>query len=139
MNGFRPNGIRDGIPGPDGAVRTAYKARPLNGVWATAPFLHNGSVPTLYDLLSPWTERPRSFWLGNREFDPVKVGYRTEPIQGGFRLVAVDANGQFVRGNGNGGHLFESPATPEQRRPGTIGRYLEPQERRALVEYLKTL
>jgi mono/diheme cytochrome c family protein len=139
MNGFRPNGIRAGIAGPDGTVRAVYKARPLNGVWATAPFLHNGSVPTLYDLLSPWVERPRSFWLGNREFDPVKVGYRTGEIQGGFKLVAVDANGRLIRGNGNGGHLFESPTTPDQTRPGTIGRYLQPQERLALVEFLKTL
>ena len=52
LNGFRPNGIRAGI-GPGGQI-PAYKARPLNGIWATAPFLHNGSVPTLYDLLSPY-------------------------------------------------------------------------------------
>ncbi len=139
IDGFRPNGIRDAIRGPDGVDRPVYKARPLNGVWATAPFLHNGSVPTLYDLLSPWTERPKNFWLGNREFDPVKVGYRTDPIKGGFRLVAVDANGQFVRGNGNGGHLFETPAPGQQARPGTIGRFLTPQERLALIEFLKTL
>ncbi|TVV74518.1 hypothetical protein FOY91_09645 [Sphingomonas solaris] len=139
IDGFRPNGIRAVVREADGTARPAYKARPLNGIWATAPFLHNGSVPTLYDLLSPWDERPRSFWLANREFDPVKVGYRTGPIDGGFRLVAVGADGRFVRGNGNGGHLFESPATPAQARPGTIGRYLKPQERAALIEFLKTL
>jgi mono/diheme cytochrome c family protein len=139
MNGFRPNGIRDSIRGSDSMAKAVYKARPLDGIWATAPFLHNGSVPTLYDLLSPWNERPKTFWLGNREFDPVKVGYRTGPIDGGFQLIAVDANGAMVRGNGNGGHLFETPATPQQRRPGTIGRFLQPQERMALLEYLKTL
>lgn len=139
MNGYRPNGIRDGVPGPGGSTVIAYKARPLNGIWATAPFLHNGSVPTLYDLLSPYEERPRSFWLGDREFDPVKVGYRTGPVPGGFRLVARDARGNPVRGNWNGGHLFETPPTPAQRRPGTIGRGLTPEERLALVEYLKTL
>ena len=139
MNGFRPNGIRDGIPGADGSV-PVYKARPLNGIWATAPYLHNGAVPTLYDLLSPYAERPQIFWLGNREFDPVKVGYVTTPIAGGFRLVTVDPKtGAAVRGNGNGGHLFETPADPGNPRPGIIGPTLSPAERAALVEYLKTL
>ena len=133
MNGNRPNGIRAPL---------AYKARPLNGIWATAPFLHNGSVPTLWDLLSPYDERPKTFWLGNREFDPVKVGYRTSAVPGGFQLVAakVGRNGTVtpVRGNWNGGHLFDVP-TPRNRGAGIIGRPLTPAERRALVEYLKSL
>jgi mono/diheme cytochrome c family protein len=133
MNGYRPNGIRAPI---------AYKARPLNGIWATAPFLHNGSVPTLWALLSPYDERPKRFWLGNREFDPVNVGYRTGPVPGAFELVAatVDRRGAVtpVRGNWNGGHLFDV-ATPRNRGAGIIGRPLAPAERRALVEYLKTL
>ena len=139
MNGFRDNGIRGGVPGPNGSI-PVYKARPLNGVWATAPFLHNGSVPTLYALLSPYSERPREFWLGNREFDPVKVGYVTTPIAGGFRLIAVDrASGKAVRGNSNAGHVFETPADPARPRPGTIGPTLSRDERMALIEYLKTL
>lgn len=133
MNGYRPNGIRAPL---------AYKARPLNGIWATAPFLHNGSVPTLWDMLSPYDERPKSFWLGNREFDPVKVGYRTDPVPGGFQLVAakVGRGGAVtpVAGNWNGGHLFDVP-TPRNRGAGIIGRPLSPAERRALVEYLKSL
>jgi mono/diheme cytochrome c family protein len=133
MNGFRPNGIRAPI---------AYKARPLNGIWATAPFLHNGSIPTLWALLSPYDERPKRFWLGNREFDPVNVGYRTERVPGAFELVAttVDRRGAVTpkRGNWNGGHLFDV-ATPRNRGAGIIGRPLDPAERRALVEYLKTL
>ena len=138
MNGYRPNGIRDTIRGPNGPV-PGYKARPLNGVWATAPYLHNGAVPTLYDLLSPYAERPKSFWLGNRQFDPVKVGYVTTPLNGGFQLIAVDARGRTVRGNGNGGHLFETPAPGQVPRAGTIGPTLARGERAALVEYLKTL
>jgi hypothetical protein len=55
-----------------------YKFRPLTGIWATAPYLHNGSVPTLYDLLLPPSDRPTSFYVGTREFDPVKVGFKTE-------------------------------------------------------------
>lgn len=141
MNGYRPNGIRDGIRNPNGPGTVAvYKARPLDGIWATAPYLHNGAVPTLWDLLSPYAERPGSFWLGNREFDPVKVGYVTTPIKGGFLLRATDARtGAAVRGNGNGGHLFETPAAGARPRAGTIGPTLGPDDRRALVEYLKTL
>ena len=52
-----------------------YVARPLEGAWATAPYLHNGSVPTLDDLLKPEEERPVCFPLGHREYDPVKLGY----------------------------------------------------------------
>jgi mono/diheme cytochrome c family protein len=133
MNGNRPNGIRADI---------AYKARPLNGIWATAPFLHNGSIPTLWALLSPYDERPKRFWLGNREFDPVNVGYRVERVPGAFELVAatVDGRGNVIpkRGNWNGGHLFDV-ATARNRGAGIIGRPLSPEERRALVEYLKTL
>jgi hypothetical protein len=133
INGYRPNGIR---------AEVAYKARPLNGIWATAPFLHNGSVPTLWAMLSPYDERPKRFWLGNREFDPVNVGYRTNPVAGAFELVAatVDRRGAVtpVRGNWNGGHLFDV-ATPRNRGAGIIGRPLSPAERRALIEYLKTL
>ena len=61
LNGFRPNEIQDPL---------AYKMRPLNGVWATPPFIHNGAVPNVYALLSPVSERPKSFYLGRREYDP---------------------------------------------------------------------
>ena len=53
-----------------------YKARPLNGIWATAPYLHNGSVPNLDALLRPAKDRPTSFSIGTRTFDPEKVGLR---------------------------------------------------------------
>jgi len=138
FDGYRPNGIRDGLPGLNGS-EPVYKARPLDGIWATAPFLHNGSVPTLWDLLSPYAERPPTFWLGNRAFDPVKVGYATSQVPGAFKLVAVDAQGRPVRGNSNAGHVFETPADPAHPRPGTIGPTLSPDERRATIEFLKTL
>src|SRR5262249_10387135 len=76
MNGYRDNGIR---------ALMQYKARPLDGIWATAPYLHNGSVPTLWHLLSPYDERNdrKVFLLGNREFDTIRVGY----VNGGpFKL-----------------------------------------------------
>jgi hypothetical protein len=54
-----------------------YKARPLNGIWATAPYLHNGSVPNLYELLKPEKERLAKFCAGDHEFDVKNVGYLT--------------------------------------------------------------
>lgn len=94
-----------------------YKARPLAGVWATAPFLHNGSVPTLYDLLLPPDRRPVRFRVGGREFDPVRVG-----------LQHGDGGGLFdtaLPGNGNRGHVY--------------GTDLGDVDRMALIEYLKSL
>ncbi len=60
----------------------AYKSRPLDGIWATAPYLHNGSVPTLYDLLLPPSQRPTKFTVGSREFDPVHVGFKSSGYTG---------------------------------------------------------
>jgi len=104
----------------------SYKARSLNGIWATAPYLHNGSVPTLYDLLLPVNARegcpkarPVTFKVGAREFDPVKVGFRYEGYDGfEFRTE--------LRGNGNAGHEYRACKMTDD-------------ERWDLVEYLKTL
>lgn len=101
-----------------------YKARPLVGIWATAPFLHNGSVPTLWDILS--TERPARFVVGDRAFDPVKVGYRTDRPERGTWLDTTET------GNSNQGHWFR-----DGEGPGIIGPALTDAERRALIEYLK--
>jgi hypothetical protein len=104
-----------------------YKARPLTGIWATPPYLHNGSVPTLHDLLLPENERPRSFYTGSREFDPVKVGYVTAQSEdNAFLLETHDANGNPIDGNSNAGHDYSNAALTED-------------DRRALVEYLKTI
>jgi hypothetical protein len=115
-----------------------YRARPLDGIWATPPYLHNGSVPNLWALLSPRpdAERPRLFCLGEREYDPVKVGYVvTEDCKGTTLLDTA------VAGNGNHGHEFTAePGTPmEDYEGGQIGRKLSDSEREALIEYLKTL
>ncbi|MBD0271372.1 MAG: hypothetical protein ICV73_05525, partial [Acetobacteraceae bacterium] len=91
MEGARPNEWR--------ALR-AYRARPLNGVWATAPYLHNGSVPNLYELLLPAERRSAAFHLGGREFDPVRVGFETGAAEGRFRFDAS------LPGNSNRGHEF---------------------------------
>lgn len=96
-----------------------YLARPLSGVWATAPYLHNGSVPTLWDLLHP-DQRPAKFVAGNREYDPRKVGYVT--TGSGWTFDASQP------GNANTGHVGDKYGT----------NLTEPQKQ-ALLEFLKTL
>lgn len=123
MSGNRPNLLND-------LEKPGYKARPLDGIWATAPFLHNGSVPNLWALLSPIDEgeRPEKFCLGSRAFDPVKVGFSTDCGKGLFELdTSID-------GNRNTGHEFDDGTKGK----GVIGRRLEPDERWALIEFLKS-
>jgi hypothetical protein len=119
LNGYLPNCLQ---------APESYKARPLDGIWATAPYLHNGSVPDLYALLSPVSERPDSFYVGNLEFDPERVGYESGKSTGLFQLDTAKP------GNSNRGHEFSDAAGA-----GVIGPQLREDERRALVEYLKTL
>lgn len=97
----------------------SYKARPLNGVWATGPFLHNGSVRTIYQLLLPPDRREAKFFVGGRELDPVEVGFANVPGTIAFELDTR------LPGNGNGGHVYGTGLTEDQRRD--------------LVEYIKTL
>jgi hypothetical protein len=98
-----------------------YPARPLAGIWASAPYLHNGSVPTLYDLLSSPAARPKKFGVGYREFDPVKVGYRTDRTTANPLAHEFDTT---QAGNGNGGHSY--------------GTDLSDEDRAALIEYVKS-
>ncbi len=132
----------------------AYKGRPLNGIWATAPYLHNGSVPTLYDLLLPKKRkgdaegeyRPDRFMVGSREFDPKRVGFVTEGFDG-FEFVTIcpgddnDAeDSEFERacpGNDNGGHEYAAGHTPQPG--GKILEALDQRDRWDLVEYMKSL
>jgi cytochrome c553 len=102
-----------------------YANQPLDGIWLRAPYLHNGSVPTLTDLLKPPADRPATFWRGCDIYDPVGVGFRTTPPDDDcpeYRLFRFDTS---LRGEGNGGHLYGT-GRPEA-------------EKRALLEYLKTL
>ncbi|GGE05799.1 hypothetical protein GCM10011529_10230 [Polymorphobacter glacialis] len=104
----------------------AYKARPLDGIWATAPYLHNGSVPTLYDLLLPAAQRPKSFALGTRSYDPGKVGYAAAAPDNRFIFATVDGGGRPIDGNSNAGHDYGASRISDA-------------DRWALVEYMKTL
>jgi hypothetical protein len=97
-----------------------YAARPLYGIWAAAPYLHNGSVPTLYHLLLPPDQRPKTFALGAREYDPVKLGFVVDTACSEPDCL-VDTS---ETGDGNGGHLW--------------GTNLSEPDRMALLEYLKT-
>jgi hypothetical protein len=108
-----------------------YKARPLAGIWATAPYLHNGSVPTLYQMLVPVAQRDAKFFVGRKEYDPVHVGYVLQPLSdNGFWLDAT------VPGNSNKGHEFNAAYTGKPEH-GVIGPLLTDPERYALIEYLK--
>jgi mono/diheme cytochrome c family protein len=101
----------------------AYKARPLEGIWATAPYLHNGSVPTLYALLSPVSERPVTFPVGTRRFDPVNVGYDVKATAEQGNSFTFDTR---LDGNSNKGHVYGVDK-------------LSVLQRRELVEYLKVI
>jgi mono/diheme cytochrome c family protein len=107
---------------PPQLTTAMYKTRPLNGVWASAPYLHNGSVPTLWELLKKPEERAKRFFVGSRQFDPKDVGLRSVAEEAGVRFFDFDVS---VRGNSNAGHPY--------------GTALKDDEKRQLVEYLKTL
>ena len=91
-------------------ARLEYKARPLNGVWATAPYLHNGSVPNLYEVLSPQAERTKRFFVGSKSLDTKRVGIVTDDGASNFELDTT------LPGNLNIGHEFRSLTLGELER-----------------------
>jgi hypothetical protein len=113
-NMFRP-------PNPD--QKPGYESRVLYGIWATAPYLHNGSVPNLWELLLPPERRSPSFMVGSRKFDEKNVGYVTTetPYKDGTLVVGPGA----APGNSNSGHDYTKNLTDD--------------DRKALLEYLKSL
>jgi len=107
-------------PGKSGC---GYEARVLQGIWAAAPYLHNGSVPTLEALLLPASERPASFKLGPN-YDIAKVGLASQQTKFDHTLKTTDCSA-ISSGNSRCGHEY--------------GMTLSEPEREALLEYLKTL
>jgi len=97
----------------------SYKARPLNGIWATAPYLHNGSVPNIWELLKPEEERVDIFYVGSQELDVKNVGFETNESKNSFKYDTS------ISGNYNTGHLY--------------GTTLTDKEKWELIEYMKTL
>ena len=110
----------------------------MNGVWATAPYLHNGSVPTLKHLLGNPSERPTEFLLGDPTFDTENVGIQVTAPSSSDKLNTYTEDGWFILrtgipGNSHRGHEFR-----DEPGEGRIGPALSAQEVDALVEFLKT-
>src|SRR5262249_7538106 len=110
-----------------------YQAPPLDGIWATAPYFHNGSVPTVADGLNS-KSRPkiftRSYRTDQEAYDAAKLGWRVEVLERGADPKLSDYQRRKLydttqTGRGNGGHTF--------------GDHFTDAERRAVIEYLKTL
>ena len=100
---------------------SGYVAPPLDGVWVSAPYLHNGSVPTLSDLLEPPASRPARFWRGYDVYDQARGGFVSEGPDAQRLGTLLDVT---QPGNGNSGHTYGTTLSAEQKR--------------ALLEYLKT-
>lgn len=100
----------------------SYSNTPLDGVWARAPYLHNGAVPTLWDLLQLPENRPKRFYKGFNVFDETKVGFVTSGPEAEKQGWLLDT---ALLGNGNGGHLY--------------GTELSEQQKWELIEFMKTL
>jgi hypothetical protein len=98
-----------------------YVSVPLDGLWLRAPYLHNGSVPSLADLLEPPDRRPKQFWRGYDVYDQVNVGFVSSGPEALRQGTFYDTS---KSGNGNAGHQY--------------GTDLPAESKRALIEYLKT-
>ena len=109
-------------PGLVEAPLTGYVAAFLDGIWLRAPYLHNGSVPTLRDLLEPPVQRPASFWRGYDVYDPDRVGFVSSGAEAERSGTRHEVS---ARGGGNQGHVF--------------GTALPAADKADLLEYLKTL
>jgi len=98
-----------------------YANQPLDGIWARAPYLHNGAVPTMRDLLEPPDRRPKVFYRGDDVYDQAALGFvSTVPAENGRTFFRYDTS---VPGNSNGGHLY--------------GTSLPDADKLAVIEYLK--
>ncbi|MCG6207098.1 hypothetical protein LPW26_20835 [Rhodopseudomonas sp. HC1] len=128
LDNFSVQGLR--IPAPPVAAapppQGAYEARVMRGIWAAAPYLHNGSVPTLADLLKPANQRAKQFKVGNA-YDTVNVGLAADQTDFDYTLVTTDCS-NLNSGNSNCGH--EGPE---------FGTQLSDEDKKALLEYLKSL
>ena len=129
LNSFTPelargmNTIGEGKPWRFSHFRktNGYANMPLDGLWLRAPYLHNGSVPTLRALLFP-DERPAVFYRAYDVYDWTNVGFVSSGPEAEANGVRFDTS---LKGNSNAGHVY--------------GAKLSRQERELLLEYLKTL
>jgi mono/diheme cytochrome c family protein len=123
----------NGDDGYKGIYTDGYQAPPLDGLWATAPYFHNGSAPTVYNVLNS-KSRPkvftRSYGTGEADYDREKLGWKVKVLDGPAdeNLPAIERRKVYDTtqpGRGNGGHTYGDKLTEE--------------ERKAVIEYLKTL
>jgi mono/diheme cytochrome c family protein len=123
----------NGDGGYKGIATAGYQAPPLDGIWATAPYFHNGSAPTVHDVLNS-KGRPRVFTRSYRtdeaDYDREKLGWKVRVLDGppDPKLSAIERRKVYETtqpGRGNGGHTFGDKLTEE--------------ERMAVIEYLKTI
>lgn len=127
--------LKDNALGGRLSIGPVYKARPLNGIFATAPFLHNGSVPTIADLLLPPSKRPKEFALSNTYYDTKRLGLG-KPISDQTTIFKTQrADGTYIPGNSNLGHAYPAsrvckiaPASDDCMKDNA-----------ALLEYLRSL
>jgi mono/diheme cytochrome c family protein len=117
------NTLADAEQWPDSKGGKVYAARPLAGIWATAPYLNNGSVANMWDLLTEPNQRPKEFWLGSRDYDVKNLGYRSTADQSSPAMPWKFVAG--ATGNFNGGHDY--------------GSKLKDEDKRALIEFMKIL
>ncbi len=123
-------GQNTGLWGPRSFRNTGkYLCPPLDGIWARAPFLHNGSVPTLDDLLRSEAQRPKRFYRGNTRYDQNKGGFVSDEKPDtswkhrAFEFVTQEEDEKNA-GNSARGHDFSVP---------------DESDRQALIAYLLTL
>jgi cytochrome c peroxidase len=102
-------------------AQEGYAAPALDAIWLNAPYLHNGSVPTLSDLLEPAASRPSRFWRGYDVYDQARVGFVSDGTEAQREGAPFDVTRP---GNSNNGHTYGTTLTAD--------------EKRALIEYLKT-
>jgi hypothetical protein len=125
--GGTPEGLKSKwrpSPDLDPNLIEGYPNRPIPSVWASPPYLHNGSVPNLYQLLLPATQRVKEFPLGHRDYDTKHLGYSLSPSRVVFKFDTRQT------GNSNSGHSGQAYGTePDQ---------MTDEKRWELVEYLKT-
>jgi cytochrome c peroxidase len=100
----------------------SFSNTPTDGIWARAPYLHNGSVPTLWDLLQKPERRPTSFYRGYQVYDPVNMGFISSGFDAEKKSFLLDTS---LLGNSNAGHLY--------------GTDLSDEDKWQLIEYMKTL
>ena len=102
-----------------------YNAQTLEATWLRGPFLHNGSVPTVADLLNPVEQRPRSFLIRSTTVDPDRLGFKTAPCDPAVKPADGFCFDTTQPGNSNAGH--------------TYGTDLPADDKQALLAYLASL